>query len=193
MRPYPRMMRKQNKPSPAEGEFLFEIDPEPAKEAMTSWGGVPLLVRAFRSLGLPASVRQHMRIKQRDRGYDEASLVESFVILNGVGGDCLDDFDQLRQDQVLAEMIGHSLPSPAAARQFLYQFHSEEKIEEAIQQLGLGQVAYIPGENAALQGLGQVNRDLVGELGRRCADQRIATVDQDATIIESHKQEAKAT
>ena len=51
-------MRKQNKPSPAEGEFLFEIDPEPAKEAMTSWGGVPLLVRAFRSLGLPASVRQ---------------------------------------------------------------------------------------------------------------------------------------
>jgi len=186
-------MRKQNKPSPAEGEFLFEIDPEPAKEAMTSWGGVPLLVRAFRSLGLPASVGQHMRIKQRERGYDEASLVESFVILNGVGGDCLDDFDQLRQDQVLAEMIGHSLPSPAAARQFLYQFHSEEKIEEAKQQLGLGQVAYIPGENAALQGLGQVNRDLVGELGRRCADQRIATVDQDATIIESHKQEAKAT
>jgi len=186
-------MRNQNKPSPAEGEFLFEIDPEPAKEAMTSWGGVPLLVRTFRSLGMSASVKQHMRIKQRDRGYDEASLVESFVILNGVGGDCLDDFDQLRQDQVLAEMIGHALPSSAAARQFLYQFHSEEKIEEAKQQLGLGQVAYIPGENAALQGLGQVNRDLVSELGRRCADQRIATVDQDATIIESHKQEAKAT
>jgi hypothetical protein len=134
-----------------------------------------------------------MRIKQRDRGYDEATFVESFVILNGVGGDCLDDFDQLRQDQVLAEMIGHALPSSAAARQFLYQFHSEEKIEEAKQQLGLGQVAYIPGENAALQGLGQVNRDLVSELGHRCADQRIATVDQDATIIESHKQEAKAT
>jgi len=133
-------MGNQNKPSPAEGEFLFEIDPQPAKEAMTSWGGVPLLVRTFRSLGLSASVRQHMRIKQRDRGYDEASFVESFVILNGVGGECLDDFDPLRQDQVLAEMIGHALPSSAAARQFLYQFHSEEKIEEAKQQRGLGQV-----------------------------------------------------
>ena len=35
-----------------------------------------------------------------------------------------------------------------------------------------------------------VNRVLVQELGRRCPDQRIATVDQDATIIESRKQEA---
>ena len=64
---------------------------------------------------------------------------------------------------------------------------------EAKQQLPLGQIAYIPGENAALQGLGQVNRDLIAELGRRCPDQKIATVDQDATIIESHKREALCT
>jgi hypothetical protein len=38
-----------------------------------------------------------------------------------------------------------------------------------------------------------VNRALVQELGRRCPDQRIATVDQDATIIESRKQEALRT
>lgn len=48
-------------------------------------GGVPLLVQAFRSLGLPAQVREHVRIKQRDRGYDEATMVENFVILNAVG------------------------------------------------------------------------------------------------------------
>jgi hypothetical protein len=35
-----------------------------------------------------------------------------------------------------------------------------------------------------------VNHDLVKELGRRCPDQRIATVDQDATIIESSNREA---
>jgi hypothetical protein len=38
-----------------------------------------------------------------------------------------------------------------------------------------------------------VNRALVQELGRRCPDQRIATVGQDATIIESRKQEALRT
>jgi len=38
--------------------------------------------------------------------------------------------------------------------------------------------------------LGEVNRDLLAEMGRRCGEQKIATVDQDATIIESHKREA---
>lgn len=186
-------MRKTEKPSPTESDFLFEIDPEPAQETITSWGGVPLLVRTFRSLSLGQSVKQHVQIKQRQRGYDEATFVESFVILNAVGGECLDDFERLREDGGLAEMLGHEMPSPEAARKFLYQFHDEGKITEAKQQLALGQVAYIPGENAGLQGLGQVNRDLITELARRCPDQRIATIDQDATIIESHKQEAKAT
>ena len=44
-----------------------------------------------------------------------------------------------------------------------------------------------------MQGLGRVNRSLVQELGSRCAGQRMATVDQDATIIESRKQEALRT
>jgi hypothetical protein len=151
------------------------------------------LVQAFRSLGLPASVQRQVRIKQRQRGYDEATMVESFVILNAAGGECLEDFDRLREDGGLAELIGHAIPSPEAARNFLYEFHEEAKIAEAKQQLSLGQVAYIPGENEALQGLGQVNRDLIQALGARCADQKIATVDQDATIIGSHKREAKPT
>ena len=86
-------MKKESKRYPVAGEFLFEIDPEPAAEMLTSLGGVPLVLRTFRSLGLPESVQRHMRIKQRQRGYDEASFVESFVVLNAVGGDCLDDFD----------------------------------------------------------------------------------------------------
>lgn len=186
-------MRKLEKPSPTESDFLFAIDPEPAPETLTSWGGVPLLVRAFRSLGLPGSIQQHVRVKQRQRGYDEASLVESFVILNALGGDCLEDLERLREDSGLAEMIGHEIPSPEAARKFLYQFHDEGRIEQARQQLPLGQVAYIPGENEPLQGLSQVNWDLIAELGRRCPEQKIATVDQDSTILESHKREALPT
>jgi hypothetical protein len=186
-------MRKPEQPSPTESPMLFEIDPEPASETLTGLGGVPLLVQAFRSLGLPGSVKQQIRIKERQRGYDEATMVESFVILNAVGGECLDDFARLREDPGLAELIGHGIPSPEAARKFLYQFHEEEKIREAKQQLELGEVAYIPGENEALQGLGRVNRDLIQALGQRCGDQKIATVDLDSTIIESRKREALPT
>jgi hypothetical protein len=145
-------MRKPEKASPTEADFLFEIDPEPAADSLTSWGGVPLLVRAFRSLGLPQSVQRNVRVKQRQRGYGEATLVESFLILNAVGGECLEDFDRLREDAGLAEMLGHQIPSPEAARKFLYQFHADELIEQAQQQRPLGQIAYIPGENEPLEG-----------------------------------------
>ncbi len=183
-------MLKPPKSSPAEREFLFEIDPEPAPEQLTSYGGAAVLIRTLRSLGVPRSIARHLHIKRRQRGYDEATFVESFALLNGLGGECLDDFEQLRADAGLASLLGHELPSPAAARNFLYEFHDESRIEDAKQQRSLGTVAYIPGENAALSGLGQVNRDLVQEVGRRCAERKIATVDRDATIIESRKREA---
>ena len=179
--------------SPAEGEFLFEIDEQPLDETLTAWGGVPLLARAIRSLGVPASVRRHLRIKQRERGFDEATYVESFLVLNGVGGDCVEDFDLLREDGGLAEMLGHAIPSAEAARKFLNHFHDAEKITQAQQALPLDRVAYIPGESAPLEGLAAVNRDVVRELGCRCPSEKIATVDLDATIIESWKREAKPT
>ena len=185
-------MKGKRKPSPAEGEFLFEIDEEPLEECLTAWGGVPLLVRAARSLGVPGFVQRHVQIKERERGFDEATYVESFLVLNGVGGDCLEDFEQLREDAGLKEMLGHEVPSAEAARKFLYQFHDEKKIEQAQQELAVGQVSYIPGESAALAGLGRVNEEVVRELGRR-SGQKIATLDLDGTIIESDKREAKLT
>ena len=145
-----------------------------------------------RCLDLPRSVQQNVSIKQRQRGLDEAAYVESFLILNAAGGECLDDFVHLRKDG-LTELIGHDLPSPEAARKFLYQFHDEQLIEQAQQKVAAGQVSYIPEENARLQGLGQVNTDLVRELAKRGAPQRIATVDLDSTIIESWKEEALPT
>ena len=183
-------MIKSPRPSPTESPLLFEIDPEPLSERLTAWGGAGLAVQAFRSLGLPASIQRQVHIKQRERGYDEATMVESFVVLNALGGECLEDFSHLRGDGGLKEMLGHEIPSPEAARQFLYQFHAVEKIEEAKQRRGAEQIAFIPEENDALRGLGEVNRELVQELGRRCPEQGIATVDQDATIIESRKEQA---
>jgi hypothetical protein len=148
-------------------------------------------VQALRSLGLPASVQRQVRIKQRQRGDDEAPRVESFVILKAAGGESLEDLARLGEDGGIAEMLEHAIPSPEAGRNFLYEFHVEAKIAEAKQPLSLGQGADIPGENEALQGLAQVHGDLIQALGERCPDQKIATVDQDATIIASRKREAK--
>lgn len=177
---------------PAQQGLGFDYDEGHAEQGLTALAGMPLLLQAFRSLDLPRSVGRNVVLKQGQRGMDEAGYVESFLILNAAGGECLDDFAHLRQDGV-RELIGHDLPSPEAARKFLYQFHDEQLIEQAQQSLLEGQVSYIPEENRPLRGLGQVNTDLVRELARRGETQKIATIDLDATVIESWKQQAQAT
>jgi hypothetical protein len=185
------------KPGQFAGEPLLlpiDIDAEPIAERLTAWGGAALLVQAVRSLDLPGSTRRHVHIKQRQRGYDEAAYVESLVVLHALGGDCLDDLDRLREDPRIAEVLGYAVPSPEAALKFLNHFHDESMLEQAQQKsLALGQASAIPSENAPLQGLAQVNRDGIGIIGRRCPEQKIATVDLDSTIIESWKQQAQRT
>jgi len=170
----------------------FQLDPDPATETLTAFGGLPLVAQTFRSLGLPQSVARHLHLKQRQRGLDEATIVESFILLNAAGGDCLEDFRRLAEDPGLPALLGHALPLPDAARKFLYAFHRDEAIVTAKAQRPAGQVAFIPEDTEPLQGLAQVNVDLVRAVAARCPDQRIATIDQDATIHESHKREALA-
>jgi hypothetical protein len=179
--------------SPTENGLLFEYDEGHEDQTLTALAGIPLVVQTFRSLGLVTSIQENLFLKQRQRGYDEATYIESFVVLNAAGGDCLDDFAVLRRDGGLAGLIGHELPSPEAARKFLYQFHDEEKLSAAQKQLSESVSSYVPEESFELKGLHRVNRDLVAEMGRRCADQRIATIDLDSTIIESEKQQARRT
>jgi hypothetical protein len=183
------MSREQ---SPTQRPLGFAYDEGHAEQGITALAGIPLLVQAFRSLGLPASVKRNVAIKQRQRGFDEATYVESFLILNAAGGECLDDFAHLRKDAV-GQLIGHALPSPEAARKFLYQFHDEKLLEEARKQLGPGKSSYLVEESDALRGLGQVNTDLVRKLAQRGERQTIASIDLDSTVIESWKQEAQAT
>jgi len=147
-------------------------------------------LRAARSPNVPGNVCRHLKLKQRQRGLKEASSVESFLVLNALGGDCLEDFEWLREDPGRKEMLGHEIPSPEAARKFLYPFHEAEKLEQVQGELPAGQVSYIPEESAPLRALAQVNQDLVRELARRCPDQNTATIDLDATVIESWKRRA---
>ena len=178
------------KRSPAAGEFRFEFAPEPWDECVTALGGIPLGTRAARSLDVPGSVPRHRHRKRRERGLDEATYVESFLVLKAAGGDCLEDFERLREDPGRAALLGHEVPGSEAARKFLYPFHDQEKLEPAQRELPVGQVRSIPAESAPRRALAQGNRDLVRELGRRCAGQKIATIDVDATRIESGKREA---
>lgn len=91
---------------------------------------------------MPCSVRRHLRLEQRERGLDEAVYVESFLTLNAVGGDCLDNFHRMREAPEVTHMTGYQMPSAEGVRQFLYRFHEDRLIEQAQRELAVGQVSY---------------------------------------------------
>jgi hypothetical protein len=75
-------MHNKSRGGLAEDNFLFGIDAQPLEDTITALGGVPQLVRAIRSLDVPGRVQLHLRLKQRERGFDQAAYIESFVVLN---------------------------------------------------------------------------------------------------------------
>lgn len=171
----------------------YTIDPEPAKEVLTSFAGLGLVAQTLASLGVLSSVEKSLQIKQRQRGFTEAQMVQSIVLLQAAGGECAADMERLRQDVGLPEMLGHALPSSETTLKFLKAFHAQSLVDAAREALLPGQLAFIPTETSPLQGLAQVNTDLIRVLCSHLGEQRIATVDQDATIIESRNRNAAFT
>jgi len=174
-----------------QGLLPYRVEVVEEADAVTARGGLPLAVEAMRALGVSHAVKQNVRIRQRASGSDEVAMTEALVLLLAAGGECIDDMAVLRADHGLCRLLERELPSPAAVRRFLYEFHDEELIEQARQQRAPGQVAYIPGENAALGGLAQVNVQLLARVAAQGRSSK-ATLDHDATIQESHKRESLA-
>ena len=172
---------------------ILAFDLEEAKHGIrvTPHGGLFTIGEMFRSVGLDKKVETCVKTKQRRRGFSDAQMVESYLALFAAGGECLEDFEVLRQDPILPEILGHHIPSATCAREWLYEFHADEKIAAAANQaVQLGFDSFIPEETDLLKGLAQVNRHLVAA-GQRRAAVTTATLDLDATIAESHKEAAK--
>lgn len=175
-----------------QGILGFALKEEPKQEQLTSEIGLTLVDEVLLALGVRHSVEQHVHIKERERGFSEEELVACFVVAFAAGIDCLDDFQVLREDKALERLREMGMPSPDVARRFLYAFHEKELVEKAKSQRPPGVESYIPEESKSLQGLGQVNVDLIRALAAALGGIQKVTLDQDGTIIEAHKKEALA-
>jgi hypothetical protein len=177
--------------SRAQGKLSFEYEVVADKGQVTSYGGLPIVLDAMRALGVSESIKKHVRVRKRHSGHDEAKVIEALILTLAAGGECLDDLKMLGADKALLRLLGwESFPSPETARKLLYAFHDEKLIEKAKAALPVGEVAYVPEESGPLKGLGEVVKELVWEVAGR-GQGTVATVDMDATIIESQKKEAK--
>ena len=170
----------------------FVLDPRPLTEASSPHAGLLATSRAYRSLGVPDLIFAQLRLRKRQRGYNEGQMTESLILLQTVGGDCPEDIRLLSNDPCLERGLGYSPPKVTAVREFLELFHDEEIAE--LRPSRTVQKSFIMPSTEPVAALQQVQAHTVRRIAKRYEQQgqaqHIATVDQDATIIESHKKSA---
>src|SRR5438067_1072605 len=81
-------------------------------DAVTPHAGSALLIELGRRSGVIGAAEKHLPAKRSPKGLRPGELVESFVLLGALGGECLDDFDGLRRDRGLAALPGRDLADP---------------------------------------------------------------------------------
>jgi hypothetical protein len=191
----------------AQGELGFKYEVEHQGEGMTGMGGIgPYLDLACRS-GMVRSIEWHVKA-QGEQGWTDAESVLSLVMLNLVGGDCVEDVDRLESDEGFCRLFSKAVrqglsgkawrglkkrwrkekrrrvPSSSAVFRYLAEFHDRD--QEDLREPGR---AFIPLPNQALKGLCKVNTDLVGFVQSN-REERTATLDMDATLVETEKASA---
>jgi len=154
---------------------------------LTAFAGLTLVSETMLALCLDELVCEHLRLRERRRGYDEFDKLHALVLVQAAGGDCVEDVRILSRDAGLIRLLARALPSPDALHDFLGAFHDEVQFRG---RPGSG-TAWIPEENAALEALAAVNTVLVQRAVSQTSPHS-ATLDLDATIIESHKRDALA-
>ena len=191
-----------------QGVLPFQYEEEKSSTGMTALGGLPAYLDLARVAGLSRSIERHVRLREGGQGWSDSQVITSLVLLNLAGGDAVDDLRILEKDEgfcrVLrrAETYGmrrrerralerrwrkerhRTVPSPSAVFRYLAGFHdeTEEKKRQAHK-------AFIPAPSEALEGLGRVSGELLGFVQSR-SPQAEATLDMDACLVETEKQEA---
>lgn len=163
--------------------FVFEAAPQPMD--LTAHAGLALVSETMLALGLDELVQRELRVRRRQRGYAEFDKLHAIVLIQAAGGDCVEDVRVLARDAGLRRLLRRPWPSPDALHDFLAAFHDDAQLAQRPPE-----GAWIPAEGPRLQALAEVNRQLIhravgGPPGGP------ATIDVDATLIESHKREAR--
>ncbi|MFH0823950.1 MAG: IS1380 family transposase [Pseudomonadota bacterium] len=192
----------------AQGVLPFQYEVEKKTGGMTALAGLPTYLEFGHVMGLSKAIENRLMIRSGDQGWSDGETVMALVLLNLAGGEGLSDLDILEGDEgfcrVLRETVGfgksrrdgralskrlrkeqkRSVVSPSSASRYLYHFHDPE--QEKLRKEG---TSFIPVPNEYLRAMMPANGDFLGSVQKRCP-QAIATLDLDATLVETNKREA---
>jgi len=155
------------------------------KEASTPWAGASLLIELFRRSGMDALANKVLPAKGSAKGLKQGQMVESFVLLSALGGDCIEDMQHLRDDAGLTEMLGYRAPAPETARQWLDKFHDDSLMLAPLQG------SFILPESKSLLALNEIKRRTITTYVEAVHPGWDITLDVDVQLVETAKEDAQ--
>ena len=186
-----------------QGVFPYKYEKEKTTSGVTALAGLPVYLDLASVLNLGESIARHLHVKVQ--GWTDEQIVMSLILLNLAGGESVDDLRILEADEGFCRILRRielkglprkerrqtekrwrkekhrSVPSPTAVFRYLAAFHEDHARIEG--------KAVIPPLTELLCGLERINADLVAAVDKQNpADQ--ATLDMDATLIETQKNDA---
>ena len=192
----------------AQGILPFKYEVEKQGSGLTALGGLATYLDLAHASGLWRSIDRHMKVRAGEQGWTDSEVVMSLVLLNLAGGGCVEDVGRLEADEgfcrLLCKAVLHgvgrkqrramkgrwrkekkrSVPSASSVFRYLEAFHDGE--QEGLRERSK---AFIPSANGHLRGFGKVNKDFLSFMHRH-KGQDVATLDMDATLVETNKEDA---
>jgi hypothetical protein len=190
----------------SQGILGFKYEEEKHETGMTGLAGLPVYMDLIKAMGLSELIGKHLQIK--NRGWTDAQTIISLMLMNIAGGDCVEDLSKLEKDEGFCSILRRvehqgkprserraierrwhkeskrSVPSPSSVFRYLSSFHNKEQEENRV----TGK-AFIPEPNEHLQAMAKICQGMAAFIQKRDT-QKIATLDQDATLVETFKQNA---
>ena len=192
----------------AQGVLPFQYEVENKQGGMTSLGGLPLYLDLAHVMGLRRLIDKHVHVRKGDQGWTDDQMIMALVLLNLAGGSSVDDVRVLEGDDGFCRVLRdvefcgrtrserrvlkkrwrkdrtRTLPSPTAIREYLGRFHDPEQEKKREPHK-----AFIPEPSEFLRALVLLNGAFVAAVQRRTPC-RTATLDLDATLVETFKRAA---
>jgi hypothetical protein len=178
-----------------QGILPYKYEEEKKAAGLTSLAGLPLYLDLACALGLPGSIDRHLTFRP-SQGWTDSQMVLSLLLLALAGGDCVDDLRVLEADEGFCRILAQiepevsssrwrtnksrTIPSPSAVFRYLSAFRTDEPSVR-----GNASIPHL----SALSGFVEVNREMISSVQKN-SPSSTATLDMDATLIETEKRDA---
>ena len=192
----------------AQGFLPFQYEVESRSGGMTALAGLPMYLEFAHVMGLRRLISEHVEVRAGNQGWTDDQMIMALVLLNLAGGDCVDDLRVLEGDEGFCRLLGEfefygrtrsekralkrrwrkertrTVPSPTAMREYLELFHDPEQ-----DKLRAPHEAFIPEPSRLVAALVRLIGAFAAAVQRR-SPQTTATLDMDATLVETCKKAA---